>query len=233
MEEGTEDLRKELCGSDANSARSDSVSRLPSSAVTFEDEADEGISLQDILTLKERFDSADIDGGGSLDMQEFMDAFGSILNKDGSLTRDQIRRLFMQIDANSDGVVDWNEFSTYMLMESQMSGALVTEKTSKFFVSDAVGLKQDEENFHNEHVDCLVIEPSGPYYVTSSKDGTIRIWSQSSLTLQKTIYLGASDFGPLRLLTVLARENVGPCSRPPATCCEACAEHRRPEDQNL
>uniref|UniRef100_A0A6U6E0C0 EF-hand domain-containing protein n=1 Tax=Guillardia theta TaxID=55529 RepID=A0A6U6E0C0_GUITH len=190
MEEGTEDLRKEL---------------LAAGAVSFEDEADEGISLQDILTLKERFDSADIDGGGSLDMQEFMDAFGSILNKDGSLTREQIRRLFMQIDANSDGVVDWNEFSTYMLMESQMSGSLVSEKISKFFISDTSGLKQDDENSHNEHVDCLVIEPSGPSYITSSKDGTIRIWSQASLTLQKTISLGKTWVLALCLLRHAAK----------------------------
>jgi len=54
-------------------------------------------------------------------MQEFMEAFGSIINRDGSMTQDQIARLFMQIDANSDGGIDWNEFSTYMLMESQVS----------------------------------------------------------------------------------------------------------------
>lgn len=47
--------------------------------------SDEGgsISVAQILSLKERFDRADTDGGGSLDLQEFMDAFGSILNKNG------------------------------------------------------------------------------------------------------------------------------------------------------
>ena len=73
------------------------------------------ISIAQILSLKERFDRAgrcmimdvpphththtythththththisDTDGGGSLDLQEFMSAFGSILNKDGSKT---------------------------------------------------------------------------------------------------------------------------------------------------
>jgi hypothetical protein len=44
------------------------------------------ISISQILSLKERFDRADTDGGGSLDLQEFMDAFGSIINKDGSMT---------------------------------------------------------------------------------------------------------------------------------------------------
>ena len=31
------------------------------------------ISITQILSLKERFDRADTDGGGSLDLQEFMD----------------------------------------------------------------------------------------------------------------------------------------------------------------
>jgi len=44
------------------------------------------ISITQILSLKERFDAADTDGGGSLDLREFMDAFGSIINKDGSMT---------------------------------------------------------------------------------------------------------------------------------------------------
>ena len=44
------------------------------------------ISIAQILSLKERFDRADTDGGGSLDLQEFMDAFGSIINKDGSMS---------------------------------------------------------------------------------------------------------------------------------------------------
>ena len=49
-----------------------------------QDAGDGSISIAQILSLKERFDRADTDGGGSLDLQEFMDAFGSILNKDGS-----------------------------------------------------------------------------------------------------------------------------------------------------
>ena len=52
------------------------------------------ISISQILSLKERFDRADTDGGGSLDLQEFMDAFGSIINKDGSMTGLFFSRIF-------------------------------------------------------------------------------------------------------------------------------------------
>lgn len=35
-----------------------------------------------------------------------------------------LKRLFMRIDANSNGIVDWDEFCTYMLLESQGSATL-------------------------------------------------------------------------------------------------------------
>jgi hypothetical protein len=61
--------------------------RLGKDAPEGLDDAEGGtISISQILSLKERFDSADTDGGGSLDLQEFMDAFGSIINKDGSMS---------------------------------------------------------------------------------------------------------------------------------------------------
>jgi hypothetical protein len=32
-----------------------------------------------------------------------------------------MRKLFFRIDANSDGRLDWDEFSLYMLLENQVS----------------------------------------------------------------------------------------------------------------
>ena len=34
------------------------------------------------------------------------------------------------------------------------------------------------------------MDPSGTFYITSAKDGTIRLWGQISLQLMKTIHLG-------------------------------------------
>jgi Ca2+-binding EF-hand superfamily protein len=59
---------------------------------------------------------------------QFSDAFGKVLESSGGkLEGLQIERLFMQIDANSDGGVDWNEFSNYMLLESQANQSEPTE----------------------------------------------------------------------------------------------------------
>jgi Ca2+-binding EF-hand superfamily protein len=50
---------------------------------------------------------------------------GTLQTEDGSDTL-ALKKLFMRIDANSDGSVDWDEFSNFMLMESQ-GGASIRE----------------------------------------------------------------------------------------------------------
>ena len=72
---------------------------------------------------------------------QFTDAFGKVMQASGrQLEGIQIERLFMQIDANSDGGIDWNEFSNYMLMESQANQTEIAETVVSlhtiFFVRD-------------------------------------------------------------------------------------------------
>ena len=50
------------------------------------------------MELKAAFDRADTDGGGSLDLDEFLEAFGGVLGK--NLSHEQLTHLFMKIDAN-------------------------------------------------------------------------------------------------------------------------------------
>lgn len=58
---------------------------------------------------------ADDDGSGELDIDEFCEQLGPYLGKD--LTRQQIMQLFMKIDADAGGTVDWDEFSNYMFLK--------------------------------------------------------------------------------------------------------------------
>ena len=76
------------------------------------------INLHQLMELKAAFDRADIDGGGSLDMDEFLEAFGEVLGK--NLTHEQLTHLFMKIDANSDGSVDWDEFTNYIIEKASV-----------------------------------------------------------------------------------------------------------------
>ena len=87
--------------------------------------ASETINLQHIMELREAFEEADTDQGGSLELPEFINAFGDVLGK--GTTPKQIEQLFWKIDANSDGTVDWNEFMNYMLLENETLSSMKAE----------------------------------------------------------------------------------------------------------
>lgn len=44
---------------------------------------------------------------------------GILQTEDGG-DEEALLKLFCRIDANSDGTIDWDEFSSYMLLESQV-----------------------------------------------------------------------------------------------------------------
>ena len=69
------------------------------------------------MELREAFDIADADKGGALELDEFVDAFKEIIGK--NMTPKQLNQLFMKIDADSNGSVEWPEFMNYMLLENQ------------------------------------------------------------------------------------------------------------------
>ena len=98
-----------------------------------------------------------------------------------------------------------NEFSTYMLMESMSGDSAANHKAGSFYLPDAAGQKQPSEHFHRDFVDCCQIDPSGMYYVTSAKDGTIRLWAQGSVQLVKTIRLGQTWVLAMALLPFSGR----------------------------
>ena len=76
-----------------------------------------GFNIHVLTQLKIAFDKADADGSGALDEQEFVSAFKSVKELSQNATDEQIQHLFMKIDANSDGTVDWDEFTNHMLLE--------------------------------------------------------------------------------------------------------------------
>ena len=79
------------------------------------------INLHQLMELKAAFERADTDQGGSLDMEEFLEAFGGVLGE--NLTTTQLIHLFMKIDTNSDGSVDWDEFTSFSIETGMMSSA--------------------------------------------------------------------------------------------------------------
>ena len=60
----------------------------------------------------------DEDGNDGIELEEFITHFGDVLaaNSDAPLTRAELKQLFMKIDADGNGSVDWDEFTNYMFL---------------------------------------------------------------------------------------------------------------------
>ena len=88
------------------------------------------INLQHLVELMRIFHEADENGSDGLDVDEFRAAFGQILG--AGKNDQQMAIMFMKIDTNCDGTVDWDEFCTYMLLEYQEKEVMAGEKLPPF-----------------------------------------------------------------------------------------------------
>lgn len=88
---------------------------------------EEEINQMDILTIKQIFDDAD---GGQLNEEDFVKHFGGLLGKNRD--RDEIKTLFAMIDSNANEAIDWEEFSSHLLMESEGMRRMIEDSDVRF-----------------------------------------------------------------------------------------------------
>jgi WD40 repeat protein len=124
-----------------------------------------------------------------LELDEFVDAFGEVLGP--NLTYRELVQMFMKIDANSDGSIDWEEFMNYMLLENQ-SLSVMRNEHCEYYNPKIPDSAQPRQNGHSHMItDLKMIAPSRssehPRYLTSSQDGTVKIWNAGNLNLIGTI----------------------------------------------
>ena len=99
---------------------------------------------------------------------------------------------FQKIDANSDGTVDWGEFTNYLLLEKQ--GA---ENLREREVKTEVALQDFEEplgnagRYHRETINAVMKFEKSHEYATCSGDGVLRVWRDADLQFQRAARVGA------------------------------------------
>ncbi|KAI8996010.1 WD40-repeat-containing domain protein [Gaertneriomyces semiglobifer] len=118
------------------------------------------------------------DGSAGFDIDKFREVFSTVVGD--NLTHDQMTMLFMKIDANSDGTVDWDEFTSYMVM-----GSLEDKETHSVF-DDRV--KRHFGSPHRDVIKRVEYIPKERKYISISREGTISLWS-NSLRLQRLVHL--------------------------------------------
>lgn len=186
--------------------------------------------INTLIDLKKAFDQADEDGSGALDEEEFVNAFRNVKGIKGYKTEEQLCHLFMKIDANSDGTVDWDEFTNHILLEQsrymatedeELAQALYENDDEKRLASDATSEKRKskkkldrlkamasvseriETKAHHQHLDMIEkIEwlPQMKSYISAGRDGLLKVWSDK-LVPQRTIRNGKGWITDIALMS--------------------------------
>jgi hypothetical protein len=118
------------------------------------------------------------EGISGFDIDTFREVFGEILG--GNLSFDQMTMLFMKIDANSDGAIDWDEFSSYMM-------------TGTFDTTDLKTVFNDKERRqipakNKDMIKRIDYIPKERKYLTVSRDGVVNLWNPD-FVIQKSVQL--------------------------------------------
>uniref|UniRef100_A0A8D2L2L8 WD repeat-containing protein on Y chromosome n=1 Tax=Varanus komodoensis TaxID=61221 RepID=A0A8D2L2L8_VARKO len=138
-------------------------------------QVEEQINYDHLQKLEHMFHEADIDGGGGLDMEEFRKAMKKIM---GDISDEDIDVIFMKVDTNCDGSVDW---VTHLLWQpSRLASSPVpcpprahAEEIVQiqFFPSQSRGIMEKLRK-------GAVRSPSGRF-LTVSRDGILHYWSDT------------------------------------------------------
>ena len=142
--------------------------------VENEIENDTNIELSDLMKLQDAFGAS-----GELNENDFVQSFGTILN--GQLDKRELIYLFMKIDANSDGHIDWDEFTNYMFLHSQNSSDIVViEANDKFMACEGLFAASNGTTFSLKENIFTILEKDNQY-LTVCHDGSIKQWHATTL----------------------------------------------------
>ncbi|XP_039174847.1 EF-hand calcium-binding domain-containing protein 8 [Crotalus tigris] len=158
---------------------------------------EEQINYDHLQKLERTFREADVDGEG-LDMERFRKAIKKIL---GELSDEDVDVIFMKVDANCDGSVDWEEYLNYMLREYRGKDDMLKSKLLPEFQTNmkTVSVSHSEDivriQFFPSQARGLMEKtwksssrpPSGRF-LTVSRDGILHYWSDAFKML-RTVYL--------------------------------------------
>ena len=170
---------------------------------------EEPVSLSTFVKLKEAFDAADADGGGDLDVDEFVRAFRDLMPGADDA---RLRQLFAKIDVDADERIDWDEFSTYVLLSDQAQEEMREASTGSHYLPPARNQRVlfDNQTRHKDLLTRVVRIPKTDQYASVSRDGTIRAWEHldedpPAIAMHKRVNCGSAYLTDAALLPSTSR----------------------------
>ncbi|XP_031555888.1 WD repeat-containing protein on Y chromosome-like [Actinia tenebrosa] len=125
---------------------------------------------------------------GLMTMEEFRSTLSDLVNVESwdtdraAVFENEMETLFTKVDIASDGLVDWDEFCTYMMIQFKEHD--VTTKYGKGSFNPKMNIARIA---HNKETTIRTLKDFNPMrYVTVSKEGIIGVWS-TELELQRII----------------------------------------------
>ncbi|XP_076314990.1 WD repeat-containing protein on Y chromosome-like [Tachypleus tridentatus] len=152
------------------------------------------LNFEHLKRLQRLFGEMDTDGSGALDIDEFKTAMAALLG--GHIDEHELELIFMKIDTNCDGTIDWEEYLSYMLLEYLEKDSMSSNYREKPFPGK---LRLISSFDHKGSIVRISFYPSNIQtmsdsdnlsgkYLTLSKEGNLCFWS-SDMNLIKTIYV--------------------------------------------
>lgn len=152
-------------------------------------------------------------GDGLAEQALSLDAFTRAFAKVCNVPRHELLYLFMKIDHNSDGLVSWDEFLSFVVLsdKGQQASRMMEGAQHKFEPQPrAPGDRQ--ANGHRERINRIIYVPVKNHYVTASRDGTLRVWDATTLAHVHTVVNGHSWINDTVLLNDLATNKLAVAS---------------------
>ena len=146
----------------------------------IEDEIDQKIKLEDIRLL---FENSTEDG---LTETQFIDGMSRLLGE--GRAKDELKALFARIDANANGKIDWNEFSTYVLLGYEGAKKMKQNLDDKLFVHQTFPDVNTKNMYHKGRIVKILHDEKRNRYYTAGTDGLVKSWFCDNFLYDRNIY---------------------------------------------
>eukprot|EP01063_Lacrimia_lanifica_P020310 TRINITY_DN27643_c0_g1_i1.p1 TRINITY_DN27643_c0_g1~~TRINITY_DN27643_c0_g1_i1.p1 ORF type:complete len:1624 (+),score=440.38 TRINITY_DN27643_c0_g1_i1:120-4991(+) len=134
----------------------------------------------------------DILGEAALDQGEFVEAFLPVFHA----SREEMVALFRRVDVNDNGLLGWDEFASFLLLNSSVATEETRLDEDRSFARGYESLPHGADCTrwveHHDTISKILVHPRQPTFISASQDGTVKMWNSHTLRHQRTILNGSA-----------------------------------------